>query len=187
MQGDGRAPAEGPGRIACVLVPFFPSPFAPPAGKEAQKRASRRLFAPSLGREDCAWQPRRLRIAAFPPDEAPQGGGRSFVFSLGTSCPHSRHRPHRAGPQLLSLPVTRSSNIRSAACKARERRTRPGRPDRPGAGGVRGKEHRAVHAQRRPTDPERGWGSGKPRGRRGFEDKTSARQRSPPGKGTNTS
>lgn len=123
MQGDGRAPAEGPGRIACVLVPFFPSPFAPPAGKEAQKRASRRLFAPSLGREDCAWQPRRLRIAAFPPDEAPQGGGRSFVFSLGTSCPHSRHRPHRAGPQLMSLPVTRSSNIRSAACKAREEDT----------------------------------------------------------------
>lgn len=39
-----------------------------PVGKEAPKLASRYLFTPSLGRKDCAWQPRRLRGAAFPPD-----------------------------------------------------------------------------------------------------------------------
>lgn len=74
---------------------------------------------------------------------------------------------------MLSLPTTCSSNMRSATCKARERRTRPGLPDRPGAGGARGeaartapglREHRAAKAQRRPTDRSGDGGRANPGG-----------------------
>lgn len=152
------------GQIACILIPFLYSPFC--SAGWGRKRGNWLSSASLLQ----LWtQGLRLATQVSMDSCLPAGlgtpgrDGDGFVFSLVTSCPHSRHCPHRARHTVDVSSLYLSVTFRSAPARPERLGHDPALPGLPGQSwglmvyearqhdGAGMRKPRAVKAQRRPN------------------------------------